>query len=355
MLIDISKNLFRRDLDRSRRQFLNQLGTLTLGTGLLTFVPSELLAAKKKFTFEISLAEFSFASELFSGKMKNMDFPERAKKEFGISTVEYVSGFFNGKHTDSKYLKELKQRCDDLEVNNHLIMVDGENLAALDKTQRDKAVQSHVPWLEAAKFLGCSKIRVNLGDAMAVLSGKDEEGTPEDVAQAAIEGYSKLCEHADKMGLEVIVENHFGYSTDPDWLLKVINNVPSSRKGFLPDFGNFCAKRSKPESFDLKGIMATKCVKEYDKYEGVRKMMPFAKGISAKTHKFDAQGNDVDTDFMKIFKIIKKSGWTGGYVGIEYEGGLMRDMGGDTTYLPNAEGIRATKALLERVREKLHK
>lgn len=339
----------------NRRQFLSQLGLATAGLGLSTIIPDTLFAAEsaKKFTFEISLAEFSFASELYAGKMKNMDFPAKAKNDFGINVLEYVSGFFNNKHTDQAYMKELKQRCDDLGMKNHLIMVDGENIASLDAAKRQKAVEAHYPWVETAKFLGCSTIRVNWGDAMSALSGKGEEGSMAEVGKAAADGYQKLCEYAAKAGLNVIVENHFGYSTDPDWLVSVMKQVKAKNKGFLPDFGNFCAQRSKPATMDLKGIMATTCVKEHDKYDGVQKMMPYAKGISAKTHKFGPNGDDIDTDFIKIFKIIKASGWTGGYVGIEYEGGLMRDMGGDTSYLSNDDGIRATKKLLEKVQIEL--
>jgi sugar phosphate isomerase/epimerase len=338
-------------MNTSRRQFLGQLG---FAAGASLFPADMLLAAPAaKFNFDISLAEFSFASELFSGKMTNMDFPARAKKEFDISILEYVSGFFNNKHTDQTYLKELKQRCDDLGMKNHLIMVDGENLTALDANARQKAVENHFPWVDAAKFLGCSSIRVNLGDASAMLSGKKEEGTPEQLATAAVDGYGKLLEFAGKAGMNVIVENHFGVSTDPDWLVGVMKQLNAKNKGLLPDFGNFCAERSKPETMDIKGFMGTKCVKEHDKYEGVKKMMPYAKGISAKTHMFDASGNDPETDFIKIFKIIKDSGWNNGIVGIEYEGGLMRDMGGDTSKPTNAEGISKTKALLKKVLETL--
>lgn len=333
----------------NRRQFLNQIGLATAG---LSLAPMDSLFASTstaKFTFEISLAEFSFASDLFSGKMTNMDFPAKAKKDFDISVLEYVSGFFDNKHTDMAYLKELKQQCDDLGMKNHLIMVDGEDITTLDAAARMKAVENHYPWVDAAKFLGCSAIRVNLGDAMAMLSGKKEEGTPEQLAASAVDGYGKLLEYAGKSGINVIVENHFGVSTDPDWLVGIMKQLNFKNKGLLPDFGNFCAERSKPATQDLKGIMDTKCVKEHDKYDGVQKMMPYAKGVSAKTHRFDDKGYDLETDFMKMFKIIKASGWTGGYVGVEYEGGLMRDMGGDMTKVSNDEGVRLTKTLLQKV------
>ena len=337
-------------MQTTRREFLQK--TAIAAAGLSIAGMPEVFAAKK-FTFEISLAEFSFASELYTGKMSNLDFPKRAVNEFGINILEFVSGFFNNKHTDAAYMKELTTICNDLGVKNHLIMVDGENLAALDAATRQHAVESHYPWIDAAKTLGCSAIRVNLGDAMAAMSGKGEEGSAAEAASAAVDGYGKLLEYAEKAKINVIVENHFGYSSNPEWLVGIMKKVRSKKKGLLPDFGNFCLERTKPESMDLKALMATKCVREYDRYKGVEMMMPFAKGVSAKTHKFSADGNDPETDFKKIFGIIKASGWTGGYVGIEYEGGLMRDFGGNMEYPSNSEGVLATKKLLEKVREEL--
>jgi sugar phosphate isomerase/epimerase len=336
----------------NRRTFLQQSGLAAMATGITSSLPKVAEAVgifHKPIAFEISLAEFSLASDLMTGKLSNLDFPKKAVEEFGIHVVEYVSGFFNNKHQDKAYLSELLKRCKDLGVTNHLIMVDAESIASINAAKRKIAVEAHYAWVDAAKFLGCSAIRVNLGDPMAMISGKGEEGTREEVAKAAIEGYSTLCAYAEKLGINVIVENHFGYSTDPDWLVDIMRQVPQSNKGFLPDFGNFCAERSKAAGTDLKSLISTTCVKEYDKYEGVRKMMPYTRGISAKTHKFDEQGNATDTDFFRMFRIIRDNGWKGKYVGIEYEGGLMRNLGGDTSYPSNSEGIMATKKLLERI------
>lgn len=338
----------------SRRDFLSTLGLTTAGLGMSTLLPSALeakdTAAAAPFTFNISLAEFSYASELYAKKMTNLDFPKRAVKDHGINHLEWVSGFFNDKHKDSAYMNELKSICDDLGAKSHLIMIDGENLADTDAAKRQHAVESHYPWVDAAKFLGCTSVRVNLGDISTAFTGN--EGS-DDAAKAAVEGYGKLLEYGEKEGINVIVENHFGFSSNPEWLVGIMKQIKSKNKGLLPDFGNFCMQRTKPETMDLKGWMATKCINEYDRYKGVELMMPYAKGVSAKTHKFDAKGEDAETDFRKIFGIIKASGWTGGYVGIEYEGGLLRDMGGDTSYLSNDDGIKAMKVLLEKMREEL--
>ncbi|MCK8490695.1 sugar phosphate isomerase/epimerase [Spirosoma sp. RP8] len=340
-------------MSQSRREFLNQLGLTAAGIGLSSVLPTQSFAhmPAKKFNFDISLAEFSFAGDLFSGKMTNMDFPARAKNDFGINVLEYVSMFFNDKHTDQAYLKELKQRCDDLGMKNNLIMVDGANIADLDATKRQQAVEAHRPWVEAAKFLGCSAIRVNLGDSSKALSGTPDDPADE-AAKAAADGYHKLLEYAAKSNINVIVENHFGNSTNIDWLVGILKQVNMPNAGLLPDFGNFCMQRSKPETNDIKGVMGTKCIKEYDRYEGVKKMMPYAKGISAKTHKFDAKGNETETDFRRMFQIIKDAGFSG-YVGVEYEGGIMSMYNPTGGYLSTADGIKATKSLLERVRTEL--
>ena len=336
----------------SRRAFI-QTSSMAIGAAGISSVLPLILKAQTggSLSFEISLAEFSFAGELMSGKMTNMEFPSRTKNEFGINVLEYVSGFFNNKHTDQAYLKELKQRCDDLGLKNHLIMVDDANIADLDKAKRKAAVESHYRWVDAAKYLGCDKIRVNLGDTMKAVSGEPDDPADE-ASKAAADGYHQLLEYAAKQNMQVIVENHFGNSTDIDWLVGVLKAVNMPNAGVLPDFGNFCRQRSKPTEPGIKGMMNTQCLKEYDKYEGVKKMMPYAKGISAKTHKFDAAGNETETDFIRMFKIIKDAGFKG-YVGIEYEGGFMNMFNPAAGYVTSSEGIKATKTLLERVQKQL--
>ncbi|HTF20438.1 MAG TPA: TIM barrel protein [Chryseolinea sp.] len=318
----------------NRRDFLQRSTVVALAAAL----PGSGFAAQKK--YPLSLAQFSLASEFYSGKHDTLTFPERARKEFDISIVEYVSMFFKDKANDQNFLSELKKRASDNGVRNNLIMVDDENIADLDKAKRDHAVESHHKWIDAAKYLDCQSIRVNLG-AMG------QSGSADEISKAAIEGYSKLLEYADKVGLDVIVENHVGFSCNGKWLANVMKTVSHKRAGVLPDFGNFCIKRTMPKTMDLAGYMATVCLEEYDKYLGVEELMPYAKGVSAKTHKFDAQGNETEIDFDRMFQIIRKSGFHG-VVGIEFEGGLMQ-MAGQPGYLDNAGGIRATRALLEKV------
>lgn len=305
-------------MSQSRRDFIRQLGVGALAAAPLTQVLAETVA-KKPF-FEISLAEWSLHKALFAKKITNLDFPGIARKEFDISIVEYVNQFFKDKAKDTKYLNELLQRCKDNGVKNNLIMIDGEGgLGELDDKTRQKAVENHYQWVEAAKYLGCKTIRVNA-------FGK---GTEAEVAKAAVDGLSKLGEFAATMKINVIVENHGGYSSDGQWLSGVMKQVGRKNVGTLPDLGNFCLER-KPGS--------SECVKEYDRYKGTQELMPYAKGVSAKTYDFAPNGDVIETDYMRIFKIIKDSGFKG-IVGIEYEGSKADEY----------EGIKKTKAILEKV------
>ncbi len=322
-----------------RRKFIKQIGLGTVGTGLLTTFPESLYDENyMPMKYDISLAQFSLASEFFTGKHDTLEFPARAKNEFGVNIVEYVSMFFADKINDASFFKELKMRTDDLGVKNHLIMVDDQNIADLDTSKRQQAVESHYKFVDAAKILGCSSIRVNLGSI-------GQEGSAEEVADAALDGYSRLLEFGDQNEMDIIVENHVGHSCNGKWLANIMKEVNHKRAGVLPDFGNFCVRRTKPETMDIAGYMATKCLEQYDMYLGIEELMPYAKGVSAKTHKFDANGNETEMDFKRIFDIINKSGFDG-IIGIEYEGGLMH-MQGMQGYLSNEEGIMATKKLIE--------
>lgn len=323
----------------NREQFIKSLGILTVSgisagaflascTGKSTSETSTdttavASAAGAGLFFKISLAEWSFHKALFAKEFENLEFPARAKNEFGISVVEYVNQFFMDKAKDTAYLTELKKRAGDVGVTNVLIMCDGEGeMANLDTKKRMQAVENHYKWVEAAKFLGCHSIRVNCFGV----------GTAEEVAKAGTDGLRKLSEYALPLGINVVVENHGGYSSNGQWLAKVMTDVGMSNCGTLPDFGNFCTRREKGDMWE------SKCIEEYDRYKGVEEMMPFAKGVSAKSGNFDAQENCTDTDYARMLAIVKAAGYTG-HIGIEYEGSVLSE----------ADGIKATKALLERV------
>ena len=200
-------------------------------------------------------------------------------------------------------------------------MVDGEgDLADNDENKLNEAVENHKKWVDAAKALGCHSIRVNAHG----------QGTDVEVMENAVMGLAKLSEYAKTKGINVLVENHGGYTSNGDWLASVIQKVNMANCGTLPDFGNFCLKGSQ-------SINSENCENAYDIYKGVKQLMPFAKAVSAKSYDFDKNGNQAKIDYTKILQIVKDAGYSG-YIGIEYEG----------RNLSEKDGIIATKELLEK-------
>ena len=262
--------------------------------------------------FRISLAQWSLHRELQAKTLDHLDFAMVTRKEFGIEAVEYVNQFFKDKAADAAYLAEMNRRAKDLGVYQHLIMVDGEGrLGDPDAAKRTLAVENHYKWVTAAKTLGCMTIRVNAASA----------GTFEEQMALAADGLRRLCEFADPHAINVVVENHGGLSSNGDWLAGVMRRVNHPRCGTLPDFGNFY---------------------EYDRYQGLIDLMPYAKAVSAKTHDFDERGEETTKNYWRLMRSVLDAGYHS-WVGIEYEG----------TRLSEREGIAASLRLLQRVRDEL--
>lgn len=325
----------------TRRRFMRQLGMGMAAAAAVPFVSpllscngqrsgeqAETITAPELF-FNISLAEWSLNRAIFGGQLDHLDFPLYAKEQFGINAVEYVNQFFMDKAKDRAYLKALKARCDDNGIASVLIMCDLEgDLGDAEAGARRLAVENHYKWVEAAQFLGCHAIRVNA-------AGK---GTAADVARYATESLTTLATFAADHGISVIVENHGGHSSNGKWLSQVMQDVNRPNCGTLPDTGNFCIKRSEPPEQTIEAYLNTECLEEYDRYQGTAELLPFAKGVSAKTYDFDDDGKETTIDYQRILKLVKDAGFTG-YVGIEYEGHS----------LPANEGIAKTKAMLEQI------
>jgi sugar phosphate isomerase/epimerase len=258
-------------------------------------------------------------ASVFAGPVDPLDFAGLATKEFGIYGLEYVNTFYYTHAGDDAYFEQLRKRAEDAGAGSLLIMCDAcGQVGAPKQEQRRKMLELHKPWIHAAAQLGCHSIRVNARSA----------GSFEDQQKLAADGLRMLAEYAQPYSINIIVENHGDLSSNGKWLAGVIKQVNLPNVGTLPDFGNFRISRD-PEEW-------------YDRYQGVTELMPFAKGVSAKSHAFDAEGNETQTDFYKMMRIVADSGYTG-YIGVEYEG----------TDPDAKEGILMTKALLERAFERV--
>lgn len=277
--------------------------------------------------FKISLAEWSLHRSIFSGSIDSLDFPVVARRTFGIDAVEYVNSFFL---PSEMFVRELKSRAEGEGVRGLLIMVDeAGRLGDANSVLRRDAVERHIKWLDFAQILGCKAIRVNARS----------DGTAEEQLKRMADGLRQLGEEAYARGLNVLVENHGGYSSHGDWVAQLMTTTNHPRVGTLPDFGNWYPDDEYGGPPRVEGEEATSY---YDRYKGIEEMMPFAKGVSAKSYAFNEAGLETSIDYERMLKIARDHAF-GGYVGIEYEG----------TAHSEEDGIKATKALLETVRDLL--
>lgn len=303
-----------------RREFLRHGAVLGTGAFLLANGCGYPLTGSTRQTFRISLAQWSLHRALRSKQLDNLDFAPTARRDYGIDAVEYVNQFFMDKATDAAYLAELKRRAEDAGVRSLLIMCDSEgNLGDVDAAKRTQAVHNHHKWVDVARILDCHSIRVN-ADSQA--SSYTEQ------MKLCADGLHSLAEYGDRQGIDILVENHGGLSSNAAWLMGTLRLANHARLGTLPDFGNFLVNSQTHEW--------------YDRYRGVDEMMPLAKGVSAKSHDFDGAGNETQTDFRRMLKIVMAHGFRG-YIGVEYEGDSLSE----------PAGIRATRDLLRRIRAEL--
>jgi len=266
---------------------------------------------------ELSSTLRSDPAKVLKGSMSTLDFPVVARQEFGVEAVEYVNTFFFDKAREDSYLDELRHIAEGEGVTSLLIMCDFEGqLGDPDSELRTQAVVDHSKWADAAAALGCKAIRVNARSA----------GSAEDQMRLVADGLHELCDYADTVDIDVLVENHGGLSSNGEWVASLMRAVDHQRIGTLPDFGNF-------------NVSETEL---YDRYKGIAEMMPFARAVSAKSYDFDTEGEETTLDYRRLLRIVVEAGYHG-YVGIEYEG----------TRLSEADGIFATKALLESIRADL--
>ena len=307
-----------------RRDFVHK--TLIASAGLCTagsFASQHDLSFTIHSRPKISLAQWSLHRAFEQSVIKAEDFASIAREQFQIEAVEYVNSFYRDLGNNQKFWNEMKRRADEAGVKSLLIMVDNEgDLGDPDATRRQKAVENHYKWIEAARALGCHSIRVNAFGT----------GQKEVLRSSLIDGLGNLTEYAAQLDISVLIENHGLHTSDASFIVDLIKSIDNSYLGTLPDFGNWCLNA------EWGSTQNGKCTEVYDPYQGLSEMLPFAKGVSAKSYDFDKKGDETSINYAKMLKMVKDAKFKG-YIGIEYEGQRLGE----------EEGITATKKLIKKV------
>jgi len=235
----------------------------------------------------ISLAAWSFNGSFTLGKWKLLDLPGILRDKLGITALEHVNSFFE--NPTLVYQQKLKKACADAGVRSTIIMCDNEGgTASPDKAERVKAAIAHRKWIDIGHELGCISLRCN------VYGGLPDWKQDRDLADRAAETLRLMLDYAQGSDLNILVENHGGASSDPDLLVALVKKVNHPKFGLLCDLGNWN--------------------KGDDRYAAVRKILPFARGLSVK----GTWGDRLDPAFdcEKLVRTAFEGGYTG-YWGLE--------------------------------------
>ena len=306
----------------NRRTFMQR--AVAGGLGLTAVRPiMSCLPSVNQPLFHISLAPWSlirapYGYPDFEG-IDLLDYPAVAR-ELGFDAIEYDNLHFPGDLPDEKLITQMKQRCDDEGMISTLILC-GQlgDLADTVADERSYAIHNYAAWMDAAVLLECHAIRVVCADVKTV--PVDEK------LKYAVEGVSELAEIATDKGVDLLIENHNGYTSDPNWLVSLIQQVGHPRCGILADFTNWQTDRDPAIYWP-------------DSYDGIHILAPYTRSVSAKAAEFDDAGNETTTDFFRMMHILVQAGFYG-YAAVEYFGDQRR------------EGSRSARKLLEHVRMKL--
>ena len=314
----ILKNLSIRSAFSLSLAFVFALSSLSCKEKTTKEAPSQETAVLTAPNFKLSLAQWSIHKMINEGGLDPYAFAEKAH-DWGFEGLEYVSQLYSkelqptnyGPEAMANFVAKSLAESEKYGMQNLLIMIDGQGyLATTDTAERQAAVENHYKWVDAAAALGCHSVRVNL-------AGSND---PEVWIPAATDGLSKLATYAATKNINVIVENHGGLSSNAGLLVQVMEAVNMDNAGTLPDFGNFCIAAEW-------GASGRTCSEEYDRYKGIEEMMPYAKAVSAKSHDFGPEGQEIHSDYPRIMKLVKDAGYNG-FVGVEYEGSILSEEAG---------------------------
>ena len=302
----------------NRTSFLktSALGTLALGS-----LPSLNIFSSVPFqNLKIAITPWSLMRTSFGGNdpqgIDVFDYPAIAK---GL-------GFDYNDHEMFHFPKTLKEgdiekmvsNCQKADVKSAVLLTGGVgDIGDGDIKKRKKALATYKYWVDVAQKLGCKAMRNVCGEFITI--------PHKEKLTYAIEGVKELGDYAGSKGLDLLIENHNGYSSDPKWMIDLMENVNLKNVGVLGDFTNWTLQRN-PDTFYP------------DPYQGIELLSPYIRAVSAKSETFSDSGEETTTDYKRMFKILQKAPQFE-FAGVEYSGNTI----------PRNKGTQLTKALIEKV------
>jgi L-ribulose-5-phosphate 3-epimerase len=300
-----------------RRHFIQTTAVSTLG--LSSLAGTKLLEHNLK-KIKITLTPWSLIRTGYGGNdplnIKLLDYP-RVAKSLGFDYIDFEMFHFPHK-LNASYLENLKEQMKTAGVQSAVMLTGGVgDISDPDPAKRKKALETYRYWVDIAATLNCKALRNVCGEYITI--------PHKEKLKYAVEGVGMLGEYAASKGLDLLIENHNGYSSDPEWMTALMETVNNKNVGVLGDFTNWTLERN-PDTFYP------------DPYKGIELLAPYIRAVSAKSEHFDAAGEETATDYKRMFSILKKAPHFQ-YAGVEFFG----------TTLSRNRGAVQTRELIEKV------
>ncbi|GGA72645.1 xylose isomerase [Neiella marina] len=328
----------------SRRDLLKLIAASTALGSSQSVADSDNRVEAARFSERISLSQWCFHRAIFGNSRDNYSqfiktlhqSPDdvllgrldprditKLSRQLGVDRVDLVNILFFGHAEDKPWLDDFKLRAKDNGVSFQLLMCDETGaIGASNAKARQQAIDNHKPWFEAAAYLGCKQIRVNAyGD-----------GTYLQQLHQCAESLAVLASIGNDYGIEVLVENHGNASNNGAWLAMLIELTNHPNLGVFTDLDNF-----------FMGGWGLNPERRYDRVQGLIDLAPYTRGVSVKSHDFDASGRETTLDYPKLLQIFQNAGFNGLY-SAEFEGEHMSELSGTTATIRYIESALMANA-----------
>ena len=164
-----------------------------------------------------SLCSYSLHQTVEAGKMDAFGY-NRFCKEAGFTQLDPWNVHIERAYDDSGYLAELKAAGADVGLPYGCIAVDGAHIYEPSAEATRQNQRRRYRWLEIAVELGAEQLRIDAGGS--------RDQTLDAILPIVVEGYKDIIARAQQQGVEIIIENHWGPTNDPDAMRRLLNAVP---------------------------------------------------------------------------------------------------------------------------------
>jgi sugar phosphate isomerase/epimerase len=224
------------------------------------------------------ICSYSLHRTFAQGNMDIFDYISWCKQS-GFTQLEPWMEHLKAGFEDDGYVAQVKAAADQVELPFGCVAVDGAHIYEPTLEARMSNRRVAYRWLDVAEQLGASQVRIDAGGSGPTL---------DPVLDILVDGYNDLIERAAAKGLEILIENHWGPTRDPDNLHLLLDKLDGL--GLLLDTGNW------PDETHERAWS------EYARY---------ARNTHFKARAFDDEGNEPDWDISKAVRILRQADYNG--------------------------------------------